>query len=275
MPDYRQQTSGVLNAEAACTSCAQPCGGSGSIPSGDQGYYNLDFDAGATASDIGAVIIYFNPISVPDGIRVQYDGSFYNATTNNSSGRIQTPSGVTGAFTILGSPSNSCMPSSYPHTQDYNFYDGLTSGNPPAWNNTGTQQSITINAGDYIGGGASMWNTLVIPKTSQSENIVSIQVLGHCSTGWSVEVECPAALPFVNASVEQATTACEPTQNTPMYFARNNNDSNNVPGLYNFVFSDENGANPLNPTSTSKFYISAGKAYEVKEGVVISSVSCT
>ncbi len=114
MPDYRQQTSGVLNAEA------------GTIPSGGQGYYNLDFDAGATASDIGAVIVYFNPVSVPDGIRVQYDGSFYNATTNNTSGRIQTPSGVTGAFTILGNAADSCMPSSYPHTQLYNFYDGIT-----------------------------------------------------------------------------------------------------------------------------------------------------
>ena len=60
-----------------------------------------------------------------------------------------------------------------------------------------------------------------------------------------------------------------------MYFARNSGDNNTSPGLYNFVFSDENGVNPLNPTATPQFYISAGQAYEVVNGVVVSSSTCT
>lgn len=275
MSNYRQQLSGILSAVTVCPACPPPpqtCGSVTSIPSGSQGYYNLDFDAGTTASDIGAVIVYFNPVNVPDGIRVEHDGAYYNTVTNNTSGRIQTTSGFSDSFTILGNPSDSCMPSSYPSTTSYDFFNGILNG---AWNNTGTQQSITIQTGDYQGGGTNMWNTLVIPKTSQAVGTVSIQVLGHCATGWNVEVNCPVALPSVLASAPGATNLCQATQTTPMYFARNQGDSNTVPGLYNFVFSDENGANPLNPTATPQFYISGSTAYEVVEGVVVSSVTCT
>ena len=271
MPDYRQQSTGSLLTSTACPSCPSPCGTSISIPSGAQGYYNLDFDAGSTASDTGAIIVYFNPQGVPDGIRVLYDGVYYNTVTN-SSGRIQTPSGVTDAFTILGNTGNTCMPSSYPNTQSYTFYDGIVSG---AWNNTGTTQSITINQGDYIGGGVNQYNTLVIPKTSATPNVVSIQVLGHCATAWNVQVSCPAALPSVLASAPQSTDACQSTQNTSVYFAVNYNDTNTAPIVGNFVFTDENGATPLNNTSTVQYYITGTIAFSVLNGVVVSSSTCT
>tara|TARA_R110001632_G_scaffold87715_2_gene190225 strand:+ start:522 stop:1346 length:825 start_codon:yes stop_codon:yes gene_type:complete len=273
MPDYRQLTSTTLNPVTPCTACGPPpqtCGGNISIPSGATGYYNLDFDAGNTASDTGAIIVYFNPRGVPDGIRVLYDSVYYNTVTN-SSGRIQTTSGVTGAFTILGNTGQSCMPSSYPNTQSYTFYDGIVNG---AWNNTGTTQNITINQGDYIGGGISQYNTLVIPKTSATPSIVSIQVLGHCPTGWDVKVSCPAALPSVLATTAQSTNACNSTQNVPVYFAQNYNDTNTAPIVGNFVFTDENGATPLNNTSTVYYYITGTTAFSVLNGVVVSSGNC-
>ena len=273
MPDYRQLTSTTLNPVTPCTACGPPpqtCGGNISIPSGATGYYNLDFDAGNTASDTGAIIVYFNPQGIPDGIRVLYDSVYYNTVTN-SSGRIQTTSGVTGAFTILGNTGQSCMPSSYPNTQSYTFYDGIVNG---AWNNTGTTQNITINQGDYIGGGISQYNTLVIPKTSATPSIVSIQVLGHCPTGWDVKVSCPAALPSVLATTAQSTNACNSTQNVPVYFAQNYNDTNTAPIVGNFVFTDENGATPLNNTSTVYYYITGTTAFSVLNGVVVSSGNC-
>jgi hypothetical protein len=272
--NYRQQTIGNLGATTSCPTCGPPpqtCGGSTNIPGGSSGYYNLDFDAGNTASDTGAIIVYFNPQGIPDGIRVLYDSVYYNTVTN-SSGRIQTPSGVTGAFTILGNAGNTCMPSAYPNTQSYTFYDGIVSG---AWNNTGTTQSITINQGDYIGGGANQYSTLVIPKTSATPSIVSIQVLGHCATAWNVEVSCPAALPSVLASTAQSTDACNSTQSTSVYFAKNYNDTNTAPIVGNFVFTDENGATPLNNTSTVYYYITGTIAFSVLNGVVVSSAQCT
>ena len=277
MATYRQQTPSTLTSTATCPSCGPPpqaCGAAVSIPSGQQGYYNLDFDAGNTSSDTGAIIIYFNPQSVPDGIRVLYDGVYYNTLTNNGQGRLQTPSGVTGAFTILGTSGNSCVPAA-PDTRSYDFYDGIANG---AWNDTGTTQSITINAGDYLGNdaGESRNNTLVIPKTSATPNIVSIQVLGPCSgTAWSIAVSCPADLKNISASAAQSTDDCQATQNTTIYFADNHGDSNSIPIVGNFVFTDINGATPLNNTSTVKYYISGNSAFKVELGVITAISTCT
>ena len=272
MPNYRKLTSTTLDTVTACTACAEPCGTSITIPPGAQGYYNLDFDAGGTASDTGAIIVYFNPQGIPDGIRVLYDNVFYNTLTNNTDGRIQTTSGVAGAFTIVGNASDTCVPSA-PNTSSYTFFDGIVSG---GWNNTGTTQSITINTGDFVGGGVNQYSTLVIPKTTATPNIVSIQVLGPCSsTAWNVEVSCPAALPSVLASTAQSTDACNSTQNTSVYFAKNYNDTNTAPIVGNFVFTDENGATPLNNTSTVQYYITGTIAFSVLNGVVVSSGTCS
>tara|TARA_R110002072_G_scaffold69073_1_gene167642 strand:+ start:2574 stop:3401 length:828 start_codon:yes stop_codon:yes gene_type:complete len=274
MPDYRQLTSTTLNTVATCAACGPPpqaCGGNISIPSGSTGYYNLDFDAGNTASDTGAIIVYFNPQGIPDGIRVLYDNVFYNTVTNNNQGRIQSTSGALGAFTILGTPTNTCVPST-PNTSSYTFFDGIVNG---AWNNTGTTQNITINTGDDVRGGQNQYSTLVIPKPNATPNIVSIQVLGPCgATGWNVQVSCPAALPSVLATTAQSTNACNTTQNVPVYFAQNYNDTNTAPIVGNFVFTDENGATPLNNTSTVQYYITGTIAFSVLNGVVVSSGNC-
>ena len=156
MPDYRQLTSTTLNAVATCAACSLP-----SI---------------LASTQTGAIIIYFNPQSIPDGIRVLYDNVFYNTVTNNNQGRIQSTSGALGAFTILGTPTNTCVPST-PNTSSYTFFDGIVNG---AWNNTGTTQNITINTGDDVRGGQNQYSTLVIPKPNATPNIVSIQVLGAC-----------------------------------------------------------------------------------------------
>ncbi len=272
----RHQLNGVLLIAQACKTCvppAEPCGVGVTIPSGQQGYYNVDFDAGETVSDTGAIIIYFNPQSVPDGIRVLYDSIYYNTVTNNTEGRIQSTSGVSDAFTILGSSGSTCVPST-PNTTTYNYYNGFTGS---TWNaGSPATQSITINSGDDVRGGASQYNTLVIPKTSATPNIVSIQVLGPCSgTAWNVQVSCPSALPSVLASAPQSTDACQSTQNTYVYFAKNYNDTNTVPNVGNFVFTDENGATPLNNTSTVQYYITGTIAFSVLNGVVVSSGTCT
>ena len=58
----REQISGLLVAQQTCPACATPCGGSISA-SGQQGIYYLNIDLG---TDIGAVVVTFNPASVPD-----------------------------------------------------------------------------------------------------------------------------------------------------------------------------------------------------------------
>ena len=260
---------GYGNVISFSTSVNISCGTVTNIPVGGTGYYNLDF---ATGTSTGAILVYFNPSSIPDGIRVLYDGAYYNTATNNNNGRIQATSGVADAFTFLGSANNSCMPSSYPNTQSYTFYDGIVNN---AWNNTGTTQTLTINQGDYVGGGRSTWSTLVIPKPSASPSVVSIQVLGHCGTIWQAFVNCPAILPSVTTSLAQSTDACNTSQNTLVYFAQNRSDTNTTPRIGNFVFTDQNGVTPLNNTSTVLYYITGNTAFSVLNGVVVSSGACT
>ena len=272
---YRRQLNGLLGPSVPCESCspaAEPCGVGTTIPSGQTGYYNLDFDTGGTPSDTGAVVVYFNPASIPDGVRVLYNNNYYNTLTNNTDGRIQSTSGVSDAFTMLGSSTDTCVPST-PDTRAYNFFNGIVSG---AWNNTGTTQNITINTGDDVRGGQSQFSTLVIPKPNATPNIISIQILGPCaSTAWTAEVSCPGTLPGVLASGPGLTDDCQSTQNTSVYFAQNYNDINTAPIVGNFVFLDGDGVTPLNNTSTVQYYITGTIAFSVLNGVVVSSTTCT
>ena len=272
---YRRQLNGLLGPSVPCESCspaAEPCGVGTTIPSGQTGYYNLDFDTGGTPSDTGAVVVYFNPASIPDGVRVLYNNNYYNTLTNNTDGRIQSTSGVSDAFTMLGSSTDTCVPST-PDTRAYTFFNGIVSG---AWNNTGTTQNITINTGDDVRGGQSQFSTLVIPKPNATPNIISIQILGPCaSTAWTAEVSCPGTLPGVLASGPGLTDDCQSTQNTSVYFAQNYNDINTAPIVGNFVFLDGDGVTPLNNTSTVQYYITGTIAFSVLNGVVVSSTTCT
>lgn len=266
---YRQQLLGELGGPITCDFCYEPCGIGLTIPSGDTGLYNLTFNAGGTSGDIGAIVIYFNPAQVPDGIRVIYNGNYYNATSNQNTGRIQSTSGIAESFTILGDSGNTCVPS--PGTYSYNYFDGFTGTN---WNaGDPTPQDVTIYSGDDVRGAAGIWSTLVIPKPLSLPNTVSVQVLGPCeTTGWNLEVNCPTALPSFTSSVNKgASTECATADQT-YYFATHRGFTNTFPVVTNFVFSDDNGANPL---SNGNYIMSNNDVITVVSGVVTAITACT
>ena len=101
----REQVSGILLPAVACGTCGTPCGGTIN-GSGAQGIYLLNLDAGSTVSDVGAVIVRFNPQSVPDGIRVVYNGNTYNKLSSPVDGLHQStdPNG----FTVIGNLGSDC-----------------------------------------------------------------------------------------------------------------------------------------------------------------------
>jgi len=140
---------GIVIATGTCTPAGLPCGGTLTPPQGQRGVYQLDIDAGTTVSDTGAILIYFNPASIPDGIRVLYDGVFYNRLSSTSDGNLQSTSGVANAFTILGDPTDTCVPAT-PNTSVYNAFNGYDSNGWIA--DTPSTRSITINTGDDIRG---------------------------------------------------------------------------------------------------------------------------
>ena len=67
---YRKQTSGVLETSILCSACNLVCGTTLLMSTG-RGYYTINADLGATT---GAVVIDIDFKTLPDGIKIVYDG---------------------------------------------------------------------------------------------------------------------------------------------------------------------------------------------------------
>jgi hypothetical protein len=126
--------------------------------------------------------------------------------------------------------------------------------------------------------------TMVIPKTGASPTSLNLKISAPaCGTFFAYELDCPAGLSSFGSSVAQSTTACAVNTQT-YYFAKNATgtnvpftvDTNTIPNVGNFVFTDANGATYLNDAATIKYYIIGNTtAIGVRNGVVVSSAACT
>jgi hypothetical protein len=245
----REQVGCVLLPQQTCPACATPCGTTINA-SGGQGIYLLDLETGTTVSDIGAVIIRFNPQGVPDGIRATLGANVYNKLTSPVDGLHQ--SSNAGALTFVGQTSADCGISgtTYPTLAEFEY-------NGTAFVATGDTQSVTVAAGDVSLGASAPGNTMmVIPKLTPSPSIINFEVVGPCSgTAWSMSVACPVLLTGFSSSVMAATSnaACLLAETTTYYNASLANTPGTV-GLYDFVFADAYGNTPL----AAGFYYAAG-----------------
>ena len=266
---FREQSGGTLAATATCPTCPVACGAI-SIPSGTKGSYSLNVTLG---TDVGSVVVYFNPFNVPDGVRGVYDSTSYNALASPTNGYIKTTSGVANAFTIIGNGSDACLPST-PNTTVYDYYDSISSG---SWVQNGTE-SVTINTGDIQGGGLNEFSALVIPKPNANPQTMDLKALGPCNgTLFSLEIVCPTALPSFSSGSTRSSQlqACADTFLNTSYFAKQYTDRNDatvvLPKVNNWVFSDSTGATVL---SNGFYKISATQTIEVANGVVTAIGIC-
>ena len=267
---YRVQSGGTLAATATCAICPVSCGAI-SIPNGAKGSYSLNVTLG---TDVGSVVVYFNPFSVPDGVRGVYDSTSYNALASPTDGYIKTTSGVANAFTIIGNASDVCLPST-PNTTTYNYYDSIANN---TWVQNGTE-SVTINNGDVQGGGSNEFSAMVIPKPNANPQTMDLKALGPCTgTGFQLEIVCPTALPSWSTSTiaqnGSSTSACAGSGLTA-YFAKQYADRNDasvvLPILHNWVFSDSTGATVL----PNGFYKAGSNSIQVVNGVVTAVTACS
>ena len=91
-----------------------------------------------------------------------------------------------------------------------------------------------------------------------------------------VSITCTAAaLPSILASGPGATDLCSSPQSTPIYFQVAAGATNTFPAINDSVFTDASGATPLNNTATIYYYMAGLIALGVKNGIVISSGSCS
>jgi hypothetical protein len=279
----REQSSGILLDAETCGDCPAPCGtsiGAG----GSAGVYQVNLDVGST--ETGAILVRFNPASVPDGIRVTYNGVVYNKISSTNNGPFQCPN--PGHFAIIGNIGSvgSCgswYPAGQTQTNTVYLYNPATA----VFDNTGTTQ-IDVIVGtssaptlqpDYFLAAGDMGDCwMVIPKPTITPSSLFIEMIGPCtSTGWNFSAACPVALPtFPSSNVNgTALIACATPMPNTFYFAKVHSASDSFVGLYDYVFTDENGEFPL----ANGFYLTSNvavpnKVIQVTNGVVIAITNC-
>jgi hypothetical protein len=271
----REQVAGVLLPATTCGTCGVPCGSSIS-GSGATGIYLLNLEAGGGPSDVGAIIVRFNPFSVPDGIRATYNGNIYNRITSPVDGAHQSTNPAD--FTVVGASFADCgltgNTSNFPTMTEFLFVG-------TSFVATGNTQNITIYPGDVSLSVSDPGNCMmVIPKTNATPSIVNFQFVGPCSsTGWDVDIQCPVLLTGFGSSVMASTSegACLLLE-TVTYYNASLAGTPGIVGLYDFVFSDAYGSNPL----AAGFYHATGSItgsndwFQVDaNGVVIALGVCT
>ena len=228
----REQLSGVLLPQQACPACAVACGGTISA-NGLQGIYYLNTNLGTPT---GAVIVRFNPASVPDGIKAVYNSVVYNGLSSPTYGWLK---GTAGFATYLGATGSDCgIVAGSPYTLNEFQYNGI------AFAPLGTTESVSVAAGQMQLTAAAPGNcVMVIPKTAASPSILNLEFTGPCTgTIFDISVSCPAALPSFDSSTMHANSelACADTIDQTYYVAHVNGASGTL-GLYDLVFSDVNG----------------------------------
>lgn len=267
----RQQFSCSLLPAETCPTCGDPCKDSIDELVSDEGVYYITFDAGTTIYDTGAIIIAFAVDSGSvNGIRVNFDGVLYNELSSPVYGYLAgTPST---AFTYIGTVANDCGIEGTTFTLDEYAYLPP----PPAYVPMGSTTNITVTAGEMqLTPGDPGVCIMVIPKPTTIPNTIDITIVGPCPTSTAIiSVSCPVKLPSFQSTlgVTAVVTAifCILPFAYTYYVAPVNGDGVTL-GLYDWVFSDINGANVL----PDGFYRSPAvpvpfDTYEVQNGVIVA-----
>ena len=298
----RQQLNGVLLNAQPCGECLVPCGSGLSASVSDNGTFSADVDV---ANTTGAIVMYFFMGSaIPDGVLATYNTATYNRLTcegNHNTFLIQDGSGVTvdyagignqgtGTFTYVGNsnadlladspydgtPSGACADGDQP--EDYTY-----TGSAYVAQGTFTSPTVVASQIGVNPGTASRVFTMVVPKTTTTPTSINLTISAPlCGTLFRWEVDCPITLPSFQASTFDISTTCRPNSLT-YYFIQNATgtnvpftvDTNTVPVVGNWVFTDANGSTYANDTSTLQYIIMNNTtAIGIRNGVVVSIVAC-
>tara|TARA_R100000935_G_scaffold14394_1_gene28885 strand:+ start:1487 stop:2776 length:1290 start_codon:yes stop_codon:yes gene_type:complete len=301
----RQQLSGVLLNAQNCGACLVECGSGVSENINAQ---NGLFDANINvANSTGAVILRFYMGSgLPDGVIAQFNSVNYNRLTakNNHNGVIllngasvqvdyaginnqgtNLPTYVGNQFSALLSNSPYSSAASCPTASGSPANFSLISG---TYVDQGTTTAVTVTS-DSIGFSSDSSSitspvfSMVVPKTVATPTVLNLKIFAPiCNTAFVWEIDCPISLSSFSASGSANDFSCS-AATTTYYFLQNATgttapftvDTNTIPEIGNFVFSDANGTSYLNDSSVIKYYIIANTTYiGVRNGVVVSLAPC-
>jgi len=267
----RELISGILQPQQTCPSCAHPCN-TGNITASGDGVFTMDIDLG---SSNGAVVVEFTlptPNAYPVGVNAEYNGIVYNGGSSPVYGFLQ---GDANLSTWIGSSSLDCgLVANSPHAAVNKYrYDGATFV-------TDTLLEIITVQSDQLElttqSPAKFY--MIIPKTSASIDQIRVNMVQLCGSFSSTDVNvyCPAVLSSGNGSLgyANASLACEASIDQDIYYYHVNGAAG-ILGLFDFVFSDENGVNPLaNGFYRAPGMLSGDDWFQVENGIVIQTGAC-
>lgn len=243
--NIRQQVGGLLLPVQPCPSCGLPCTVEGSLLGGDEGEYRMTIDTGSLPANTGAIVVRFRVGNAPDGMIVNYDGNVYNEFSSPIFGYL---AGAPGGATYLGNSSTVCDPTGLvgPHTLNVFNWDGsvfVPSGGTNTINTLSSELALTPSAPDD----PTNWNVLVVPKPGVSPSTIDITIYAPCeNTSFLFSVACAGKIKKINASTGfkdyNVEGFCEASLTNNLYPVRVNGVAPYL-GLYDWIFTDENGAN--------------------------------
>jgi len=286
-----------LQAPQECTSCASPCG-EPIEASGVDGIYKIELDVGSTPSDVGAMIVQFNPYAVPDGVLVEYNSIVYNKGVRFAGATDPLLTGGTGFqnagglaqsqnannYTVVGTNSGACGTSGTDligsgNLTVYNYVNGafVNSGTTEAYNIALDDCVVQLSQPPQIGN-----FVLVIPKTAATPSLLTVKAIGPCSTTqFDIAVDCPIQLsPFTSnlTPVASSGLACNETLSDSLYAVGTADFPNaaptTAPEIRDQVFEDANGATPV--SDGWRAYMSGIDkiTYQTLDGVVVDKLVC-
>jgi len=270
--NIRRLVGGVLEPVQPCPTCGESCRDGFSFGSGGQGLYVAQIDTGSLPSSVGAIVITFDPFSVPDGIQAELDGVIYNELSSQAFGYI---AGTSGLPTFTGNIANDC-----------GLNGNTTVVSLPVYNReggtfvaTGATETVTITPGQVVLSPSDPgYCKMVIPKLSASPSTLTLKFYGACSgTEFQYEVKCPAALDKFKASVRFITIEpedpifCDAAISQNYFVARVGNATAPYLGLYDMVFTDSFGQNKMpDGYYRTNFVEAPNDGIQVQNGVIIA-----
>lgn len=241
---YREKIAGVLGPVQACPECGPSfidCDGP-VYANAAQGVYSVNYNVGGT---VGAVIIKFAPLTIPDRLTWTHDGLSASEYSSRAYGYKQGYIGSAaagGAFSppmINGSPAGPYSGSAYEWNDSINDFISIGSATIPV----APASEVSLTAGGIYAPGVND-AFMVIPKTDPSVGVLEIRVDAPDSiTEWHATAYCPTSLNAFDCSTSGA--ACSPLSKV-LYTCSvepGGNGINTMLGLNDWVFTDSFGVN--------------------------------
>jgi len=278
---YRKLQGGVLqsiiNCPACDIGCSYPVGPTYQTTSETAGNYNHTIDVGSAT---GAIIVEVNVWGSNVGFTWTYDGVSASEYSNPTYGYLEGVIGEENPSTgdcsalpltnALGSNGQTLAGNEFTFnvgTGDYVVGPAVTLG--PISNQAAGGVSLTTNAPGQ--------SYMVIPKPNASPSTVDIQALVTCAhADFTIIVGCPAELTGVAAtstSHSSCTQVCAAAFDTTYYTAPVAG-SPGAPDIYDWIFTDPNGSNPVADGIWGIEVNSVPYCAEVADGVIITLTAC-